>query len=69
MGELVVPKIVVYVRADDARVIQATEGREIGQWVRTLVREEIEHWHSRRRSALDAQRMPRQWRRFDEEGA
>lgn len=57
------PKVVVYVRADDARVIEATEGREIQQWVRTIVREEIERWHEGRASALGKQRMPAQWLR------
>ena len=65
------PKVVVYVRADDARVIEATEGREIANWVRTIVREEIEHWHDKRLGAIASQRMPRQWLRTEppEEGA
>ena len=67
------PKVVVYVREDDARVIQATEGREIQQWVRTVVREEIARWHDKRAGAISAQRMPRQWLRqipeSDKEGA
>lgn len=42
------PKVVVYVRAEDARAIEATEGREIQQWVRAVVRDEIKTWHDRR---------------------
>ena len=61
------PKVVIYVRADDARVIEATEGREIGPWVRTIVREEIARWHETRASALGAQRMPEPWLRRKEE--
>jgi len=62
-----VPKIVVYVRAEDARVIEATEGREIQQWVRTIVREEISKWHTDRVVALGAQPMPESWLRHKEE--
>ncbi len=65
------PKVIVYIRADDARVIEATEGREIANWVRTVVRDEIERWHEGRATALGAQRLPKQWMRMepDEEGA
>jgi hypothetical protein len=42
------PKVVVYVRAEDARVIEATEGRAIEQWVRSLVRDEVAKWHKRK---------------------
>lgn len=60
------PKIVVYVRADDARVIEATEGREIGPWVRALVRDEISEWYSKRAEALGARPMPEPWVRHQE---
>lgn len=64
------PKIVVYVRAEDARVIEATEGRDIAPWVRAMVRDGINKWHENRAMKLGAQRMPEQWkRRFEEEGA
>ena len=67
------PKVVVYVRADDARVIEATEGREIQNWVRTLVREEISRWHDKRARKIVSQRMPEAWARrleeTDQEGA
>ena len=42
------PKVVVYVRADDARIIEAGENRDIDEWVRMVVREQIIRWHSRR---------------------
>lgn len=60
------PKVVVYVRAEDARVIEATEGREIDKWVRTIVKEQISKWHGTRARQLGAQPLPRQWMRQQE---
>ena len=42
------PKVVVYVRIDDAHIIEADEQCEIGDWVRTVVREQIMRLHARR---------------------
>lgn len=55
------PKVVVYVRADDARMIEATEGRTIETWVRSTVKDQISHWHARRMSSMASQRMPEPW--------
>jgi hypothetical protein len=52
------PKVVVYVRAEDARVIEATEGRAIELWVRSVVRDEIAHWHLSKVSAEYQRREP-----------
>ena len=57
------PKVVIYVRAEDARVIEATEGRAIELWVRTLVRDEIARWHTRRAHPGQVVSMPEQWQR------
>lgn len=61
------PKVVVYIRADDARMIEATEGREIDAWVRTIVRDQISHWHARRMGAVANQRMPEAWQARERE--
>ena len=55
------PKVVVYVKVDDARVIEATEGRTIEAWVRTTLREQIAHWHARQTGSIARQRMPEAW--------
>lgn len=39
------PKVVVYVRADDTRTIEAVEGKEIEEWVREVVAYTIKKWH------------------------
>jgi hypothetical protein len=31
------PKVVVYVRAEDARTIEAATGQEIGEWTRQAI--------------------------------
>lgn len=59
------PKVVVYIRADDARMISATEGRDIDKWVRTVVREQVAHWHARRLPGVD--RLPEPWARRQDE--
>ena len=38
------PKVVVYVKADDARTIEAIEKKEVDVWVRELVQYGIEKW-------------------------
>lgn len=38
------PKVVVYVRADDARAIEAQSGQTIGDWTRDKVANAIEVW-------------------------
>lgn len=56
------PKVVVYVRAEDARVIAATEGREIEAWVRTVVRDEIAKWHSKGKRVGEVIQIPTTWK-------
>lgn len=55
------PKVVVYVRADDARMIEATEHKTIDTWVRATVKDQISHWHARQMSPMADQRMPESW--------
>lgn len=57
------PKIVVYVRADDARLIEKMEECEIELWVRALVRDGISDWHTKRIEALGIKPMPEAWQR------
>jgi hypothetical protein len=38
------PKVIVYVRADDARNIEATTGKPIAEWVRATNATAIELW-------------------------
>lgn len=38
------PKVVVYVRADDERNIESTTGKRIDDWVRETVAIQIELW-------------------------
>ena len=38
------PKIVVYVRADDARSIEAIEQKPVADWVRELVQYGVDKW-------------------------
>jgi hypothetical protein len=40
-----VPKVVVYVKAEDARTIEAVEQKEVDKWVRELVQYGIAKWH------------------------
>jgi hypothetical protein len=42
------PKAVVYVRAEDARTIEAIEGTPIAEWVREQVQIAIEKWKAER---------------------
>jgi hypothetical protein len=42
------PKAVVYVRAEDARAIEAIESVAIADWVRERVAEALEAWKSER---------------------
>ena len=66
------PKVVVYVRAEDARVIESVEGYEIDEWVRMLVRDQIARFHEKRALRLGAQQMPDAWAKRQgelEEGA
>lgn len=66
------PKVVVYVRAEDARVIENRDGYPIDEWVRRAVRDEISKFHDRRARALGVQTMPEKWARRQqdlEEGA
>jgi hypothetical protein len=46
MGGELVPKVVVYVRAEDARAIAAITGRDIAEWVREQVADAIVKWHT-----------------------
>lgn len=55
------PKVVVYVRAEDARVISSTTEEDIGTWVRQVVADEISSFHERRARSLGA--MPAPWMR------
>lgn len=55
------PKVVVYVRAEDARAIEATEGRDIELWVRAIVRDEINTWHDKRAKSFGARYNPELW--------
>jgi predicted RNase H-like nuclease (RuvC/YqgF family) len=61
------PKVVVYVRAEDARVIESVEGHDIELWVRSVVRDEISHWHARRSGHTLNQQMPEPWRNRQEQ--
>jgi hypothetical protein len=38
------PKIVVYVRAEDSRTIESITGKEIADWTREAVAKAIESW-------------------------
>jgi hypothetical protein len=38
------PKVVVYVRAEDARAIEATSGKDVADWTRDTVAKAIELW-------------------------
>lgn len=38
------PKVIVYVRAEDARTIEAVTGKGIGDWVRETNSKAIELW-------------------------
>lgn len=38
------PKVVVYVKAEDARSIEAIEQKEIDDWVRELVKYAVQQW-------------------------
>lgn len=38
------PKVVVYVRADDARAIEAETGQDIAEWTREALAKAIELW-------------------------
>lgn len=38
------PKVVVYVRADDMRNIESTTGQAIEDWVRSTLAQAIELW-------------------------
>lgn len=60
-NDQLMPKVVVYIKVDDARAIEATEGRTIEAWVRTTLREQISHWHARKSGAMSRQRMPEAW--------
>lgn len=40
------PKVVVYVRAEDARAIEAQSGQTIGEWTRDKVANAIDVWKS-----------------------
>lgn len=62
----------MYVRAEDARVIERRDGVPISEWVRRVVRDEIADFHVLRARALGAQNMPESWARRQadlEEGA
>lgn len=39
------PKVVVYIPAEDARTIEAIEKQEIADWVREFVKFGIKRWH------------------------
>lgn len=39
------PKVVTYVKADDARAIEAIEKKEIEVWVREVVAFAVKKWH------------------------
>lgn len=41
------PKVVVYVRAEDTRTIEAVEKKEIEEWVREVVAYTIKKWHEK----------------------
>lgn len=38
------PKVVVYVRAEDARAIEAQSGQAIADWTRDKVANAVENW-------------------------
>lgn len=38
------PKVIVYVRADDARNIEATTGKPVADWTRDTLAKAIELW-------------------------
>ena len=42
------PKAIVYVRADDARAIEAVTGKEIAEWVREQVAIAVDQWKAQR---------------------
>jgi hypothetical protein len=43
------PKVVIYIRAADARAIEAREEKEIEAWVRGLVARAVEAWKEKQR--------------------
>ena len=55
------PKVAVYVRAGDARIIEAIEGHDIQLFVRSVVRDAITAWHDERAKAVGARPMPVAW--------
>ena len=46
------PKVIVYVRAEDARTIEAIDGKLIDEWVREAVKAAIENRKEQHASAL-----------------
>jgi len=55
------PKVAVYVRAADARIIETIEGHDIQLFVRSVVRDAITAWHDERAKAVGARPMPVAW--------
>lgn len=51
------PKAVVYIRAEDARTIEAFEQKDIAEWVRLKVAEAIIAWKDERRQAFKEGRL------------
>ena len=51
------PKAIVYVRAEDARTIEAIEQKEIADWVREKVAEAVEKFKEDKRKAYEEGRL------------
>lgn len=51
------PKVVVYIRAEDARSIELLAGREVAEWVREQVAKALAEWKAERARAFEEGRL------------